>query len=64
MVWSTWVLILGVCFYSNNDLTQIQKGNSFASGYFCWNVLPEKLIFEKLTLIQERYDGTPCKKAI
>ena len=51
-----------VCFYSNDDLTQIQKGNSFASGYFCWNVLPEKLIFENLTLIQERYDGTPCKK--
>lgn len=48
-----------ICFYSNNDLTHIKTGNSFASGYFCWNVLPEKLVFEKIVLIQEQYSGAP-----
>ena len=54
-----------ICFYAHNDLTHIKTGNSFASGYFCWNVLPEKLMFEKLVLIQEQYNGqpyTPVKK--
>lgn len=44
-----------ICFYTNNDLTSIKMGNSFGSGYFCWKVLPEKLIFEKLNPIQEPY---------
>lgn len=44
-----------ICFYTNNDLTKIRLGNHFASGYFCWKVLPEKLIFEHLEVIQERY---------
>lgn len=44
-----------ICFYANNDLSKIKVGNPFASGYFCWHVLPEKLIFEKLQLIQEPY---------
>ena len=54
-----------ICFYVNNDLTHIKTSNSFASGYFCWNVLPEKLMFEKLVLVQEQYNGqpyTPVKK--
>lgn len=48
-----------ICFYTNNDLTHIKVGNHFASGYFCWKVLPEKLMFEKIVLIQEQYSGAP-----
>ena len=44
-----------ICFYTNNDLTKIRVGNHFASGYFCWKVLPEKLMFEYLKFIQEPY---------
>jgi len=44
-----------VNFYTNGDLTKWKKGNHFASGYFCFKVLPEKLIFEKLFEIQEPY---------
>lgn len=44
-----------ICFYTNNDLSHIRVGNHFASGYFCWQVLPDKLIFEHLDLIQEPY---------
>lgn len=43
------------CFYTNNDLSKIQKGAAFASAYFCKNVLPEKLIFETLSPTQEPY---------
>lgn len=42
-------------FYTNGDMTKWRKGNHFASGYFCKDVLPEKLIFEKLIEIQEPY---------
>lgn len=42
-------------FYINGDLTQWTKGNHFASAYFCKNVLPEKLVFEVLTPVQEPY---------
>lgn len=45
-----------ICFYTKGDLTKIKFGNHFASGYFCYNVLPEKLIFEKLTENQELYN--------
>ena len=43
------------CFYTNGDLEKIKFGNHFASGYFCKNVLPEKLIFETLHPVQEPY---------
>ena len=43
------------CFYTKNDLLFIKTGNHFASGYYCRNVLPEKLIFEELKLIQEPF---------
>ncbi len=43
------------CFYTEGDFTHIKTSNHFASGYFCRNVLPEKLIFEELKLIQEPY---------
>ena len=43
------------CFYTNNELDKIKFGNHFASGYFCWKVLPEKLIFEELVPVQESY---------
>ena len=44
-----------ICFYTCGDLSTIKMGNHFASGYFCHNVLPEKLIFEKLEAVQEPY---------
>lgn len=46
-----------ICFYTNNDLSKIKVGNHFASGYFCWKVLPypKNLIFEHLEFIQEPY---------
>lgn len=43
------------CFYTNGNLQKIKFVNHFASGYFCKNVLPEKLIFEELHPIQEPY---------
>ena len=43
------------CFYTNGILKEIKFGNHFASGYFCKDVLPEKLIFEYLSPIQESY---------
>lgn len=43
------------CFYTKGDFSYIKDSNHFASGYFCRNVLPEKLIFEELKLIQEPY---------
>lgn len=42
-------------FYTNGELEQWKPANHFASGYFCKDVLPEKLVFEKLTPIQEPY---------
>ena len=44
-----------VCFYTKNELDSVKKSNHFASGYFCHNVLPEKLILEKLVLVNEPY---------
>lgn len=43
------------CFYTRNELDRIKFSNHFASGYFCKDVLPEKLIFEYLSPIQESY---------
>jgi len=42
-------------FYTRRELDAWKGSVSFANGYFCKNVLPEKLIFEKLTPIQENY---------
>lgn len=42
-------------FYTKGEFDKIKKGTSFASGYFCRNVLPEKLIFEQLEIRQEHY---------
>ena len=44
-----------ICFYTCGELDRIKTGNHFASGYFCHNVLPEKLIFETLQAVQEPY---------
>lgn len=41
--------------FTEKDLSEVKTANHFASGYFCHNVLPEKLIFKELKLIQERY---------
>lgn len=39
------------------DLTKFKTSNHFSSGYFCHNVLPEKLMFEKLDVVQEPYSS-------
>lgn len=44
-----------ICFYINGNLGAWMAGNHFASGYFCKDVLPSSLIFEKLEPIQEPY---------
>lgn len=44
-----------ICFYTCGNKSEWKSGNHFASGYFCKDVLPEKLIFEKLQPIQESY---------
>lgn len=44
-----------ICFYTNGNLDAWNPGNHFASGYFCKDVLPEKLLFERLQPIQEPY---------
>jgi len=42
-----------ICFYTRGELQAWKPSNHFASGYFCKDVLPEKMIFERLTPIQE-----------
>lgn len=44
-----------ICFYTKNNLSQVTHHNFFASGYFCHDVLPEKLVFETLKLEKENY---------
>lgn len=44
-----------ICFYTNGDFSKWNSGNHFASGYFCKDVLPDKMIFEILNPIQEPY---------
>lgn len=50
---------LRVPYYTPNNMIELPSGNHFASGYFCHRVLEEKLIFEKLTMIQEGYYDYP-----
>lgn len=62
-----------ICFYTRSkdisgnyrwnasDLEKIKIGNHFASAYFCWNMLPEKLILETIDVIQEPYCDN-CEK--
>ncbi len=45
-----------ICFYTNGDLDAWKGGNHFASGYFCKDVLPKPMQFERLNPIQE-----PCE---
>lgn len=44
-----------LCFYTRGNLETIKFSNHFASGYFCKDVLPGIMIFEKLNQIQEPY---------
>lgn len=39
-----------VNYYTNQDLTQVQKGVSFGSCYLCKNFLPKDLIIEELPI--------------
>lgn len=38
-----------ICYFKAGYSNSLQMGNSFASSYFCRNVLPEKLIFRRLS---------------
>ena len=42
-------------FYTRGELDAWKPANHFASGYFCKDVLPRSMQFEKLTPIQEPY---------
>ena len=35
-------------YHTMETMSNSRKGNHFASIYFCWNILPKKIIFEKL----------------
>ncbi len=42
-------------YYTRENMDVLPTGNHFSSGFFCHEVLNEKLIFEKVKLIQEKY---------
>lgn len=44
-----------ICFYTWGKLDSFPQNNRFPTAYICRNVLPERLVFECLTLIQEPY---------
>jgi hypothetical protein len=37
-----------ISYFANGHTNRVQEGNSFASCYFCRNVLPSALVFRKL----------------
>lgn len=41
-----------VGYHVNQEFTKIKEGNNQATSYFCWKILPEKLIIEKLEKFQ------------
>ena len=49
-------------YHTIESMNESRTGNHFASIYFCWNILPKKLIFEKLIFEQTgllyKDDGT------
>lgn len=42
-------------FYTRGELDAWKKANHFATGYFCNNLLGEKMLFERLEPLQEHY---------
>jgi len=44
-----------ICFYINGNMEEWASGNHFASGYFCKDVLPSKMVLEELNPIQRQY---------
>ena len=44
-----------ICFYTWGKLDSFPQNNRFPTAYFCRGVLPEKLVFERLKMIQEPY---------
>lgn len=46
-----------ISYFANGHTDKIQDGNSFASCYFCHNVLPEKLIFRELSIYQNSVEN-------
>ncbi len=43
-------------YYTPNNLDKLPSGNHFASGYFCKEVLPEKMILERLIVKCDRHN--------
>ena len=41
-------------YFKNKATKEIQKGISFGSFYLCKNILPERLIFEELKVMEEK----------
>lgn len=44
-----------ICFYTWGKLDSFPQNNRFPTAYFCRGILPEKLVFERLKLVQEPY---------
>lgn len=42
-----------ISYYANGHTHEVQDGNSFASCYFCHDVLPDKLVFRELGKYQK-----------
>ena len=46
-----------ISYFTNGNTHKTQDGNSFASIYFCKDVLPQQLIFRKLSTYQNKCGG-------
>ena len=46
-----------ISYFANGHTHKTQDGNSFASIYFCKDVLPQQLIFRKLSSYQDKCGG-------
>lgn len=53
-----------ISYFANGHTDKVQDGNSFASCYFCHNVLPEKLLFRDLATYQKRAENDKYKSNI
>ena len=42
-------------YHINNDFEEVSLSSTFGSMYFCHNVLPDKIVFEELEVVQESY---------
>ena len=44
--------------FTEGDLAHVKFSNHFASGYFCYKMLPDKMILETLTEMDEPYNDS------